>query len=258
MPVVVLAWLLAGAQLSAAPLGPAREAVARQISREFAKQCSRAELSDAAATAKIQRIGTLDGDAVVLAMIYGPCLSGNANGPWLVVRVSPAATKPLLRTFAQDVHIIPTNDALPRLYEQMHGSAYVSGVKIDEFSAGRYVVVDSYNMCNATGERIPGTLPVKFAPGASSARLTGKFGEFGCDSGAIYAFYASKGQRLNVDGIKSTSVIFMVLSQTANRNTVVHPGETETLDHSGLFTLSVSSNGSSERHVRYAFTLQIR
>jgi hypothetical protein len=186
--------LLASTKLVAPPADPAdptRVALARQfVFAHGADGCTRAELSTAVANARIKRIGTLAGDPVVLAMLYGQCLSGAANGPWLIIRVSAAARKPLLSTIAQNVYVIRSNDALPRIREQMHNSAYVSHVTIDVFRAGRYVAIDSYEMRNETRERYPRTISVQFAPGASSAQLIGKLWPLW---GQTYEFYGSRG-----------------------------------------------------------------
>jgi hypothetical protein len=248
----LLALLIASTKFAAPPADLTRAALARQFA-QGARRCTQGELSTAIANARIKRIGTLAGDPVVLAMLYGQCLSGAANGPWLIIRVSATATKPLLSTIAQNVDVLRSNDALPRIREQMHGSAYVSRVTIDVFRAGRYVAIDSYEMRNETRERYPRTINVSFAPGASSAQITGKLWP---QWGQTYEFYGSQGQHIEVGGISGKGGIWMYLSPTADGQTVIKPGVPQTLDRGGAFRLWVSS--SSEHDVRYAFKLIIR
>jgi hypothetical protein len=203
------ALLLASTKVAAPSADPTRVALARQfVTDAGASRCTRAELSTVIANARIQRIGTLAGDPVVLAMLYGPCVSGAANGPWLIIRVSAAARRPLLSTIAENVYVIRSHDALPRIREQMHNSAYVSDIRIDVFRAGRYVTIDSYEMRNETGERYPRSINVQFAPGATSAQL---FGKLWPQWGQTYEFYGSQGQQLQVDGISGRGGIWMYL-----------------------------------------------
>jgi hypothetical protein len=165
----LLVLLIAATMFAAPQADPTRVALARQFAHG-AGRCTQGEFSTVIANARIKRIGTLAGDPVVLAMLYGKCVSGAANGPWLIIRVSATVREPLLSTIAQNVYVLRSNDALPRIREQMHGSAYVSRVTIDVFRAGRYVAIDSYEMRNETRERCPRTINVSFAPGASSAQ----------------------------------------------------------------------------------------
>jgi hypothetical protein len=156
---LLAAFLLASTKPAAPPADPTRVALARQfVFAHGAGRCTRAELSTAVANARIERIGTLAGDPVVLAMLYGQCLSGAANTPWLIIRVSAAARKPLLSISAQNVDVIRSNDALPRIREQMHNSADISNVRIDVFRAGRYVAIDSYEMRNEHASAARGPL----------------------------------------------------------------------------------------------------
>jgi hypothetical protein len=257
----IVALLLLAGNAARAQQDPARIALTRQFLAVYGLcRCTRSQFATAVASATMRRIGALNGDPVVLTALRGRCMSGNANGPWLVIRVTPAATMPLLAAIAEQVDVVSSTDLLPRLQVQMHNSAYDGHVTVAAFRAGRYRPVDSYQVRYETGER-QRTLQIAFLPGASSGRVSGKLWSYW---GQSYEFYARRGQRLTVNGISPHDAVYMYLAPAPGGPTQLRPGSADslvvpdvpiTLERTGWHSLWVNGNG--QRDVRYEFTLAI-
>lgn len=215
--------------------------------------CSPVEVRSAIARADVRRIGAVGGDPVILVSFESPCMCGNVNCPWLVVRTGhPTAV--LLATYAFSVGVEAANEALPRLRERAHDSALVTDETVDAYHEGRYGPVAVYRVRGDTDARKPDALPVRFAPGASSARLHGSVATGWYDD---YTFDAERGQHLTIDGLTGAGASTLTLIVPGGNSTVeLHPGRPLTLDRSGTYRLHV--DGADERERPYAFTLAIR
>jgi hypothetical protein len=251
---LVLALLGMWLPVAAAPPDAAHAAVARALGADAGGACSRAEVDAAVAQAEIRRLGTVGGDPVILAAIEAPCICGNVNCPWYVVRVQPSSSQVLLSTYAFAVSLERSNGPLPNLRERSHDSALITNETVDAFRDGHYVIVGAYRVRGDTGARKPDTIPVKFADGASSARLSGTI-MLGWDD--AYVFDAAKGQRLTIDAVSPRTGLLLELStKSGSPSITVHPGAPVVLPLTSSYRLRVG-NGS-ERDAPYAFTLAIR
>ena len=215
--------------------------------------CSRVEIRSAIASAGVRRLGSVAGDPVVLVSFESSCMCGNVNCPWLVVRTGHPATV-LLATYAFSVGVEPAHEALPRLRERAHDSALVTDETLDAYRAGSYDAVAVYRVRGDTGARKPDAVPVRFAPGASSARLHGSVAVGWYDD---YTFAAARGQRLTIDAPTSASTPSLTLLVPGGNGTLeLRPGRPVTLERSGTYRLHV--DGAGEDETPYALTLGIR
>jgi len=235
-----------------APVVAAALAAAVSTSR-IGDGCTAAEVRGAIAQANVRQLGTAGGDPVVLVSLTAACMCGNVNCPWLVVRAGRSAAV-LLTTYAFDVGVERSNEPLPRLREHAHDSALVTDEELDAYRGGRYVPVAVYRVRGDTGARKPDAVPVRFAAGASAARLHGSIAAGWYDA---YTFDAARGQRLTVNDVTSRATVSLTLFDGVSGHAVdVHPGVPVTLQRSGTFRLSV--DGPDERETPYALTLSIR
>jgi hypothetical protein len=251
---LILALLGAWVQMAATPPDAAHAAVARALGADAGGACSHAEVDAAVARADVRQLGTVGGDPVILAAIEAPCICGNVNCPWYVLRVEPSTSQVLLSTFAFAVNLERSNGPLPNLRERSHDSALITDETVDAFRNGHYVTVGSYRVRGDTGARKPDTLPVTFTPGASSARLSGTI-MLGWDD--AYVFDATKGQRLTIDDVSPRTGLALELnSKPGSPSITVHPGTPVVLPLTSSYRLRVGTG--SERDAPYALTLAIR
>src|ERR1700693_3765067 len=244
-----------GAVTLAATLDTAHAALARAIDGDpDYGACSAAQRQPAAAEADIRTLGQINGRNVVLAGVHASCVCGNVNCPWHVLRLDPGKPRVLFSTYAFQMDAIGTEKPLPKLRAQAHDSALVTDEATVAYQDGRYVTIETARVRGDTGARKPNDVPVRFAYGASSARLKGSVSLGWYDE---YALAAAKGQRLMIDGIASQKKLSLTLFVPNSAQVVdVAPGVPVTLGSSGTFRLHVE-NGS-EAGAPYALTLTIR
>jgi hypothetical protein len=188
--------LLLAAVVAATALGPARAALTRELHGELASGCSASELRSIVHDTGFAKLGSLGSSSVVLADIHGSCLCGNVNCPYLVLRLDPdGASQVLLSTYAYDVHAVGNAQPLPDLHETAHDSALVSVETTDAFRGANYIAVATSRVRGDTGATKPDRMPIRFAPGASSAVLTGRISAGWYDT---YTFAARRGQRVTI------------------------------------------------------------
>jgi hypothetical protein len=251
---MLLASLLGAVLLATAPPDAAHAALARVLATDsVAGGCSAPERRAAERSAEIVPLGRAAGRDVVLAGVHDPCMCGEVNCPWFVLRLGDAPAV-LLSTIAFTVDPFRGPEMLPRLREHAHDSALVTDETIDVFRAGRYVTLASARVRGDTGARKPNAVPVRFRPGTSSARLRGNVAVGWYDE---YAVVAQRGQRLEVDGVQSPARLGLTLFGPADSQLVdLRPGVPVTLQHGGMLLLHVDAD--SEGGAPYALTLSIR
>jgi len=226
-------------------------AIAAAVASErIGDACTPAQVRQAVAAADTRRIGRIGGDDVVLVALESPCMCGNVNCPWLVVR--PGTKQPvLLSTYAFGVDVVPGSEALPRLREHAHDSALITDETLDAFRGGTYVAVRTERVRGDTGERKPDTIPVRFAAGASSAPLRGRAGIGWYD---VYTFDAARGQRLVLSG--RTTVTCTLTPPAGGEPLELRAGTAVTLPRTGTYRLQIE--GRDEHETPYTLTLAIR
>ncbi len=254
----MFASIVLGAVLQVAAVAPAtRAAVAAAVRRAgLADGCSASETRSAVDGATADPVGTIGGDRVVLVSLQSQCMCGNVNCPYLVLRLGSAGATTLLVTSAYAVKAVPApGEPLPRLHEEAHDNALVTVDSVDAYRDGRYQSVAVYRRRNDTGARKPDIVPVQFAPGASSARLSGTVVTTWYDS---YAFSAVKGQTLTVGSVSSKAklLITLELPPGTTASVPVDPGVAVKLPASGTYHLVVDTDGEGDQ--RYALTLAVR
>jgi hypothetical protein len=247
---VAAAFLLAAA-VAAGSHDPARVAVAHALADDFAPGCSAGELSAAVRNASIEPLGTVNGRKVVLASVESNCICGNVNCPFYVLRLDagdvPAV---LLNTSAYGLTTVGRALPLPNLREIAHDSALVSDETIDAYRDGKYVAIASARIRGDNGTRKANAIPIHFAPGTSSATLTGSVSEGWYDE---YALVAAGGQRITIAGPSSLSY---ELSNQTSRSIALKPGVPARLPAGGTWLLHVDAEGDSG--VAYTATVTIR
>jgi hypothetical protein len=243
------AMLLAAAPLAAAPLDARHAAVLDAISTEDG--CTPAELRTAAAGASIRTLGRAGGRDVVLAQVFASCICGAQNCPYYALALGAGKPRVLLTTFGIGVSTQP-DAPLPRLVVRAHDSALVSVVDTYAYRGGRYTQVDSARLREDTHAR-KSAVAVRFPPGASSTQLHGSASIGWYDA---YTFYAGKGQRLLVDGVRSRAGVSLSLYGPDQQSYDLRAGVPLTLRATGTYHLHVEN--ASEHDVPYALTLAIR
>jgi hypothetical protein len=252
----MLAFMLA-VLLAAAP-DPTRAALQRVAERsDLARGCSAGEIRSAVVRASIRRLGAVAGREAILAQLEAPCLCGNVNCSWFVVRLDPDRPHLLLQTSAFSVQPIGPANPLPRLRERAHDNALISTEVIYAYRDGRYVPTDSWRVRGDTGARKPSSVPVHFAPGTSSARLRGSVSMGWYDA---YRFSAHRGQRLTIDAVRSRVPVRATLFPPHDAASLeLRPGIPVTLPASGTFELHIENDSSlGLPAVPYALKLSIR
>lgn len=215
--------------------------------------CSPAEQWTIAKTATIRPIGRLGGDDVVLAAVYGSCLCGAQNCPYYAIRLTPAKPRVLLATFGIDWRLADSLRPLPGLLVRAHDSAAVSVDSLYAYRNGGYVETGSMRVRTSDGAKKTDR-PVRFAPGASSAKLEGTVSAGWYD---VYTFDAAKGQRLTIDGVRSKAKVTATLFPPGNGEPItLKSGVLNTLARSGTYRLQIDDD--SEDDTSYVMILAIR
>ncbi len=247
--------LIAAALIAAAPLDAPHAALLTVLtSSDDAGGCEPAKLRTIAANASLRALGRVEGDDVVLAEVQDPCICGAQNCPYVALRLTPGKPRSLLFAYAIDVHTAGQAAPLPALIVDAHDSAMVIDRTTYAYRNGTYAVVDSARVRASDGARKPNDVPVHFALNASSAPLHGKASIGWYDT---YAFAASKGQKLVIDGVRSRVRLRMTLfGPGASQAADVRAGVPYTLPAAGTYRLQVEND--SEDDVPYALTLAIR
>jgi regulator of extracellular matrix RemA (YlzA/DUF370 family) len=251
----VLSSLIAAALIAAAPLDAPHAAVFTVLSHsQDAGSCEPAKLRAMAAAASIQRLGRVDGDDVVLAGVQDPCICGAQNCPYVALRLTAGKPRELLTVYAIGVRTAGPAAPLPALVVDAHDSAMVLDRTTYAYRNGGYAVVDSARVRATDGARKPNGIAVRFAAGASSAKLHGSVSIGWYDA---YVFAASKGQKLVVDGVRSRAALRLTLFGPADAQFAdVHAGVPFTLPSTGTYRLHVENDADDD--VPYALSLAIR
>ena len=246
------ALLLGGVLLAAVPLDARHAALLDAISGDAnAMACTPAQVRAAAMDADIRPLGHAGGDDVVVAHLSGGCLCGEHNCPVYALQLTAGKPRVLMSTFGYGV-ATRAGSPLPSIVVRAHDSALVIDEETYAYRGGRYVEVASGRVRGDTGAR-KSDVAVRFAPGASSATLHGSASTGWYDA---YAFDAAKGQRLLVDGVRSSAKVTLSLFGPGGTVLDLRAGTPFTLPASGRFQLHVDIGGESD--VPYALTLAIR
>jgi hypothetical protein len=250
----MLATLLGAALLAAAPLDAPHAALLAVASRgEQGGVCAPGELRTAAANARILALGRLGSDDVILAAVDARCICGEHNCPIYAIRYGSGSPRGVLATFGYRSDTHPAKP-LPQIVVLGHDSAMVSDEETFAYRDGAYVAVGQARVRSSDNARKPNNAPVRFAPGASSARLHGTASMGWYDE---YAFGAKRGQKLTIDGVTSRARLVMLLYGQGYASVAeLRPGVPYTLPESGTYRLHVELD--SERDLPYALNLAIR
>jgi hypothetical protein len=250
--------LLFATLLSAAAPDPARTALQHIVAASHvADGCDAAQARRAVAEADLSRLGVLDGRPVVLASLAAGCMCGTVNCPWFAFTAGPGEPRVLLSTSAFSVQPFGAPAPLPQLRERAHDSALITDESVDALRNGRYAIVETARVRGDTGERKVDGVPIRFAAGASSARLRGRVSLGWYDD---YIFDAGRGQRLLINDVASRAHLDVRLFTPGSSQSIeVTPGVALPLPAGGTFTLHVENGSASDRPpVGYALTLTIR
>jgi hypothetical protein len=255
---LMIAAVIAAAPLDArhgAALDAPRAAVLGVLTNSpDAGSCEPAALRKMATNASIRKLGRVDGDDVVLAGVEDPCICGAQNCPSIAIRVTRGKPRELLTVYAIGVRTAGRANPLPDLVADAHDSAMVLDETTYAYRNGAYAVTDSARVRASDHARKPNSLAVRFAPGGSSANLSGNVSIGWYDA---YVFAASKGQKLVIDGVRSRAKLRLTMFGAAHSEFAeVRAGVPFTLPASHTYRLHVEND--SEEDVPYALTLTIR
>jgi hypothetical protein len=247
---------LAGGLLAAAPLDAPHAAVLAVLSRgDTAAGCRDDQRLKLARDAKIQQLGRVGGDDVVMAWVYDPCICGAQNCPFYVIRLSPGNPRVLIDGYGIDERTTDHAKPLPGIVARMHDSAAIAVESRWAYRGDKYVMTDASRLRWQDNARKPaGGVPVRFAPGASSASLHGKASLGWYDD---YSFAANAGQKLLIDNINSRAKTSLTLYGPDNTPLQgLRPGVPLTLPRTGTYHIWIEND--SETDVPYTLRLAIR
>jgi hypothetical protein len=239
---------------ASAPLDAAHAAVRSIIENgDDAAGCRPDQKRELLANASIRKLGRVDGDEVVLAVIYGACICGAQNCPYYALRLTSGKPRVLMSAFGIDARTVGRAAPLPGLVIAAHDSAMVVDETTYAYRDGKYAGVASARV--RQNDRARKTdIPVRFAAGASSAELRGTASNGWYD---IYTFDAAIGQRLTIDGVRSKARVTVTLYGPNNAEPVtVRPGVFTTLRRTGAYRLQVDNDSDDDRP--YTLSLVIR
>jgi hypothetical protein len=250
----VIAATLALASLIAGPVN-AQQNPTMQIALAHALDgdgsgCSAAELRTIVQNADVKTLGYVANSRVVLAFASGSCICGNVNCPFVVLRLDGARSSVLLNTYAYAVTPSGKELPLPNLRESAHDSALVSIATTDTYRNGKYVAIDTQRVRGDSGESKPDSVPVRFAPGASSAVLRGRVSEGWYDQ---YTFAAAAGQRVTVSG--PAALTYSLSAEASDKPIDLRSGQPITLPRGGQYRLLVDSDDQTERSYQATITI---
>jgi hypothetical protein len=241
---------------SAAPAATsaARAALATVLAndREFGDTCTPAQQRTIVGAALFRTLGRLDGDDVVLATIYNPCICGAQNCPYYVLRVAPGRPRELLATMGITLGTQPASP-LPRLVVRMHDNAATAAETTYAYRDGAYAVVQSLRYRWSDKAHKPNSIPVHFAAYASSALLRGSVSLSWYDT---YEFAANGRQQLVIDAVVSKAPLRLTLSGPGNTYVTLTAGKPYALPASGTYHVQVDND--AEQDTPYALRLAIR
>jgi len=212
--------------------------------------CSPAELQAIVQKADVSTLGTVGGSRVILASVSGSCICGNVNCPFVVLRLDGARSTVLLDTYGYAVSPVGKAQPLPNLREVAHDSALVSVTTTDAYQNGKYVVINTQRVRGDTNESKPDTVPVRFAPGTSTAVVHGRVSEGWYDQ---YTFAAAAGQQFTVSG--PAALTYSLAVESSDQSIELRPGRAVALPKGGRYRLLVDSAGEGEQ--TYSATITI-
>ncbi|MBV8644050.1 MAG: hypothetical protein JO225_09060 [Candidatus Eremiobacteraeota bacterium] len=255
----MLASLLAAAVaaaplLAASPLDTDHAAVLYALQNDVGGGCPPDVTRKAAQDASIRSLGHVGDDEVVLASVESPCICGAQNCPYYVIRLTAGNPRVLLSTFGISART-RAESPLPRIVVDAHDSALVVDETTYAYRDGKYVGVDSVRVRASDNARKPQEVPVRFAAGASSARLSGSIANGWFDT---YTFAAGKGQKVQVDGVSSKAHLTLTLfgGPDVITSRPLTPGVPFTLPKSTTYRLMVDCD--ADHDTPYALTFAIR
>ena len=246
---------LAAALFAAAPLDAPHAAVLDVVSRgDDTSGCEPAQKRKIAASATIRKLGRVGGDDVIMAEVYDPCICGAQNCPFYAIQLTPGKPRVLLTAIGVSEKNADRAAPLPAIVVYAHDSAMVAEESTYAYRNGSYAPVAMYRMRWKDHARKPDSVPVRFAPGASSAQLGGTVA-LGWDD--MYTFAAAKGQRVVIERLRPAGKTTLLLNGPGNAPAVtLRAGVAAVLPATGTYHLLVE--GNAEDDVRYAFSLTIR
>ena len=195
---------------------------------------------------------------VALVEMQELCVCGAQNCPFWIYRVDGNSAKQLVAGYGISIETVARRSGPPDVVALAHDSALVSDGMRYAFQSGKYVAVDSWRVRGDTNARKPAAIEIKFAPGTSSARLSGSVSTGWND---VYTFGASAQQRLTISAATPQKGLDIELYREPYGTPPLNVdlgGKVVTLPVTGSYRVTVDPIGSDSGSVRYAFTLTIR
>lgn len=195
---------------------------------------------------------------LALVQVQESCVCGAQNCPFWVYRVDGGAAKQILADYVISIQTVARRSGPPDIVTLAHDSALVSDGTRYAFANGSYVAVNSWRVRGDTGATKPESVEIKFAPGTSSARLSGSVSTGWND---VYTFAASAGQRLTISAAtppKGLDIELYAESNGPQPRRVAPDRKAVVLPVTGKYRMSVDAIGTDMANVRYALTLTIR
>lgn len=192
-------------------------------------------------------------ELVLVEMYDDTCICGAHNCPFWIYRVRGPEDERLATSWAYSVKVVPAAGGVPDVVGTSHDSAAVSDVVRFAYRNGTYVEAESWKLRG--DDRKPMSVPVHFAPGASSARLQGTIGLGWTDD---YTVEAAKGQSFEVSAVAGKrATVFRLTGNGVDQK--LTPGHPFILPASGTYTIDVDlADYGDDSDAGYSFTLSIR
>jgi hypothetical protein len=247
---VAFALALSLADPAGAQTSPAIQlALSRALGKDAAG-CSATELRAIVQKADVKTLGAIGNSRVILAGAGGTCICGNVNCPYVVLRLDGAPNNVLLDTYAYAVDPLGKDRPLPELREVSHDSALVSVTTTDAYRNGKYVAIDTQRVRADTGESKPDRIPLRFAPGTSSALVRGRISEGWYDE---YTFAATPGQRITVSG--PAALTYTLSPESSDHSIDLLPNVAVAIPKGGRYHLLI--DGADQTEQPYLATITI-
>lgn len=122
----------------------------------------------------IERTQVSQNPNIVLLTVFDSCLCFAQNCPFWVYHVGTRSATKILESVAVGVKVVPSNGATPDIDFIAHESAMRKNEWRYSYRNGTYVESQAWRVYRDS--RKPVSIPVRFAPGTASTRLSGTVG----------------------------------------------------------------------------------
>ncbi|HEV3092492.1 MAG TPA: hypothetical protein VGX91_13705 [Candidatus Cybelea sp.] len=205
------------------------------------------QLREALALKQLSRSPSL----VLVTLFDDACSCFAQNCPYWVYRVNENSATKIFESVAVGVKVVPHDGAVANIDEVAHESATIKNESLYVYHNGTFERTGAWILRG--DERKPVSVPIRFAPGSSSKRLSGSIGIDWADE---YTLDAHAGQTLEITAAQAQRMTLVRLAG-AKLDVTLRAGRAVTLPVSGRYTITVVPLEGGNGDSTYAFTISI-